>query len=107
MTIAAEFVLFSMLQFCFDLGLETLRDVFDGFGEGEVVFCFQASFSLGQASGLLLVELAFDLPAKFISTLGDGQLDVFPHALLEFPGLATQLLLDVNLELLCDVLLQS
>ena len=56
---------------------------------------------------MLLVEFVFNLSAEFISTLGNGQFNVFPHALFEVVGLTTELLFNVGLELLGDVFLET
>ena len=56
---------------------------------------------------MLLVELGFNLTAEFVAAFGDGQFHVFSHALFEVIGLATQLLLNVALELLRNVLFKT
>ena len=56
-SVGGKFVLFPMLKFGFNLGLEASGDVIDGLAERQVVLCLEASLSFRQALGLLFVEL--------------------------------------------------
>ena len=106
-SVGTELVLHPVLKFRLNLRLQTPRDVIDGFAEGQVILRLQASLSLGQSFGLLLVELLFDLTSEFITALGDGQFHVLTHALLEVVSFSTELLLNVNLKLLGNILFQT
>ena len=96
-----------MFKLSLNLGLQTSRDVVNGLAEGEVVLRLQASLAFSKTTSLLFVEFLFNLASKFITALGNGQLNVFSHSLLEVIGFAAQLLFNVNLKLLSDVFFQT
>ena len=73
------------------------RDVIDGFAEGEVVLCLEASLSLSKAPRLLFVKLLLDLATQLIPSLGDGEFNVLSHTLFEVVGFSAKLLFNVGL----------
>jgi hypothetical protein len=56
---------------------------------------------------LLLVELLFNLTAKFVASLGDRELNILAHTLFEVVGFAPKLLFNIGLKLLGNVLFES
>ena len=86
-----------MLEFGLNLGVQGSRDVIDGFAEGEVVLRLETGFSLGKAPRLLFVELLLDLATQLIPSLGDGEFNVFSHAIFEVVGFSAKLLFNVGL----------